>query len=142
MAEKTPKAQKKPLYTMRNSITNYYLLVMFTFFELFLTNQYAKARVDKYVLFIVLTVALIVSVSVISLSYKMDKNAPPEQRVVENRPFFALSVTDVAMLVFFFGAVLSTIFSDYALDSLTGNSGRNNGLILIFLYTAMYFIVS
>lgn len=142
MDAKTTKAQSKPLYTMRNSITNYYLLVMFTFFELFLTNQYAKARVDKYVLFIVLTTALIVSISVISLSYKFDKKAPIEQKVVENRPFFALSVTDVAMLVFFFGAVLSTIFSDYMLDSITGNAGRNNGLILIFLYTAMYFIVS
>ncbi len=142
MTEKTTKAQKKPLYTMRNSITNYYLLLMFTFFELFLTNQYAKARVDKYVLYIVLTLALVVSVLVISLSYKMDKNAPIDQRVVENRPFLALSVTDVAMLIFFSGAVLSTLFSEYALDSLTGNAGRNNGLILILLYTAMYFVIS
>lgn len=142
MAEKTMKIESKSTYNMRHSMVNYYLLLMFTFFEMFLTNQYAKARVDKLILYIVLTSILIVSILVISLTYRLDKKAPVEQRVVEYKPIFSLSVTDVAMLVFFLGAVISTLISDYKLDSLTGNAGRNNGLILLFLYTAMYFIIS
>ncbi len=140
MAETTKVA--KSTYNMRHSIVNYYLLVMFTFFELFLTEQYARARTDKFILYVVLTTILIISIAVISLSYKLDKEAPLEQRVVENVPFFKLSVTDIAMIVFFIGAVICTVFSDYKLDSLTGNAGRNNGLIIVALYTAMYFILS
>ena len=132
----------KSAYNMRHSLVNYYLLIMFTFFEMFLTEQYARARTDKYILYVVLTTILFISIVVISISYKLDKNAPLEQRVVENVPFFKLSITDIAMIVFFLGAVICTIFSDYKLDSLTGNAGRNNGLILIALYTAMYFILS
>lgn len=138
----TTETKPKTTYNMRHSMVNYYLLIMFTFFEMFLTNQYASARTDKYILYIVLTSVLIVSVVVISLSYKLDQNAPTHLIVLEQTPFFRLSLTDVAMLVFFIGALLSTLFSDHKLDSVTGNIGRNNGLLIIFLYTAMYFIIS
>lgn len=128
-------------YSMCNSLANYYLLLMFTFFELFLTNQYSQARTDKFLLFIILTGALIISVSVILVSEYLDKKSPNVNLSVE-QPLFKLSVTDVAFLSFFICAVITTLISDYKLDSLTGSAGRDNGLILIFLYTAMYFIVS
>lgn len=134
--------EQKSTYNMRNSIVNYYLLIMFTFFELFLTNQYAKARTDKFILYIVLTCLLIVSVVAISLAYSLDKKAEPENRVVEHKPILTLSVTDIAFLAFLLCAVITTLVSDYKLDSLTGSAGRDNGLILLFLYTAMYFVVS
>ena len=142
MADKKQNVQKKSSYNMRHSMVNYYLLVMFTFFEIFLTNQYASARNDKFILYIVLTAILIVSTIVISLSYHLDKNAPIENRVVEHKKFFDVSSTDIAFLCFFFCACITTLVSDYKLDSLTGGAGRDNGLILLFLYTAMYFIVS
>ncbi len=141
MADKKHIVQKST-YNMRHSMVNYYLLAMFTFFEAFLTSQYAKARTDKFILYIVLTAILIVSIVVISLSYHLDKNAPKEQRVIEHKNFFEMSVTDISMLVFFFGACITTVLSDYKLDSLLGSAGRDNGLVLLFLYTAMYFIVS
>lgn len=128
-------------YSMCNSLTNYYLLLMFTFFELFLTNQYANARTDKYILFIVLTGALILSTAVILIIESLDKESPNINLAVE-QPLLKLSSTDVAFLAFFVCAVITTLLSDYKLDSLTGSAGRDNGLILIFLYTAMYFIVS
>lgn len=128
-------------YGMCNSITNYYLLLMFTFFELFLTNQYAKARTDKYILFIVLTGALIVSTALILIVESLDKKSPNVNLSVE-QPLLRLSSTDIAFLSFFVCAVITTLVSDYKLESLTGSAGRDNGLILIFLYTAMYFIVS
>lgn len=142
MADKKQNVQKKSSYNMRHSMVSYYLLVMFTFFEVFLTNQYASARTDKFILYIVLTSVLIVSTIVISLSYYLDKNAPIDQRVVEPKKFFDISSTDIAFLAFFFSACITTLVSDYMLDSLTGGAGRDNGLILLFLYTAMYFIVS
>lgn len=132
----------KSTYNMRNSLVNYYLLIMFTFFEMFLTNQYARARTDKFILYIVLTCLLIVGVAGISIAYALDKNAPPENRVKEHKSVFALSVTDIAFLAFFFCAVITTLVSDYKLDSLLGRAGRDNGLVLLFLYTAMYFIIS
>ena len=127
---------------MRHSMVNYYLLLMLTFFEAFLTNQYASARTDKFILYIVLTSILIVSTIGISLSYYMDKKAPPEHRVVEQKRFLDFSSTDIAFIIFFLCACVTTLLSDYKLDSLTGSAGRDNGLILLFLYTAMYFIVS
>ena len=142
MADKKQNVQKKSSYNMRHSMVNYYLLVMFTFFEVFLTNQYASARNDKFYLYISLTGALIISIVVISLSYYLDKNAPPQNRVVEHKKFFDVSSTDIAFLCFFVFACITTIVSDYKLDSLTGGAGRDNGLILLFLYTAMYFILS
>ena len=38
------KSQSKK-YTAANSLINYYLAIMFTFFPLFLTDQYAHARI-------------------------------------------------------------------------------------------------
>lgn len=134
--------QTKYAYNMRNAVVSYYLLVMFTFFELFLTSQYARARTDKFILFIVLTTVLIVAVAAISLAYYLDKNAPPETRVKEQKSVLSLSVTDVAFLSFFLCAVVTTLLSDYKLESLMGSAGRDNGLLLLFLYIAMYFIVS
>ncbi|MBR2714822.1 MAG: O-antigen ligase family protein [Ruminococcus sp.] len=136
------KIESKSNYNMRNSIVSYYLLLMFTVFELFLSNQYVHARTDKFILFIVLTSLLIVSVGIISLSYVLDKNAPIEHRVVEHKPIFSFSVTDYAFFLFFLFAVITTLVSEYKLDSLTGGAGRDNGLVLLALYTAMYFIVS
>ena len=142
MAENKTTNPIKQKYNMRHSMVNYYLFFMFTVFELILTNQYANARTDKFVTYIIVTSILIVSTIVISLSYYLDKNAPPQQKVVEHKPVLSLSVTDIAFIAFFISAVITTLVSDYKLDSLTGGAGRDNGLILLFLYLAMYFIIS
>lgn len=142
MSESITKTEIKHSYNMRNSIVSYYLLAMFTFFELFLSNQYAKARTDKFILFICLTSALTIAVLAISLTYYLDKEAPIESRVVEAVPIFRLSATDYSFLAFFLFAVLSTLFSEHKLDSLLGSAGRDNGLLLIALYLFMYLIVS
>ncbi|MBQ4128948.1 MAG: O-antigen ligase family protein [Ruminococcus sp.] len=134
--------EKKSTYNMRNAIVNYYLFVMFTFFEFFLTNQYARARTDKFILFICLTSALVIAVIGISIAYAGEKKAQAENIVVEQKPFFKFSLTDYAFLSFLFCAVISTLISDYKLDSLLGSAGRDNGLVLLLLYTAVYFIIS
>lgn len=142
MNDKNVTVKRKCTYNMRNAIVNYYLLVMFTFFELFLTSQYAKARTDKFLLFLALTGALVVVVAAISLSYHLDKNSDINKRVIEHKPVFSFSVTDIGFIGFFVCACVTTIISDYKLDSLLGSAGRDNGLLLLFFYLGMYFIVS
>lgn len=143
MKDNSKVAHNKSTYNMRNFIVNLYLFVMFTFFEMFLTAQYARARTDKFILFIRLTSVLALIVLVISLVYKFDKGIKPEKRVIEQKPIFSLSVTDIGFLAFFLCACITTIFSDYKLESLIGgDNSRDNGLVLIFLYLLVYFIVS
>lgn len=134
--------KKLNTYNMRSALVNYYLLVMFTFFELFLTNQYARARTDKFLLFIILSGVLIVSTVVISLVYNFDKGIKAQGGIHTERPIFALSATDVGFFAFFIFAAITTLISPYKLDSLLGSAGRDNGLLLIFLYLCVYFIIS
>ena len=135
---KNTRTVKKAKYYMRNAIVNYYLLVMFTFFEMFLTNQYYNARGDKFVLYIVLTSVLTVATLIISMVYWLDKGT----HIIENKKIFSFSVTDIAFISFFVCSVITTVISDYKLDSLLGSAGRDNGMILIMLYLLMYFVIS
>ncbi|MDO4749204.1 MAG: hypothetical protein Q4A12_08535, partial [Eubacteriales bacterium] len=119
---KNTRTVKKAKYYMRNAIANYYLLVMFTFFEMFLTNQYYNARGDKFVLYIVLTSVLTVATLIISMVYWLDKGT----HIIENKKIFSFSVTDIAFISFFVCSVITTVISDYKLDSLLGSAGRDN----------------
>ena len=134
----TPEQIKKPKYNVRNSLTSYYLLIMFTFFPLFLTESYAHARTDKYWLFMGLTGVLFLSTAATSLVYLSEN----KRKGISERNLLPLSATDICMLCFFGFAAISTAVSPYPLDALTGNAGRNNGLILLGLYLIAYFIVS
>lgn len=128
-------------YNVRNTLINLYLLIMFTFFPLFLTNQYAHARNDKFVLYIILSSLLIASVLVVSHSYSQEIKSgrlEPNEAVDAKK----ISVTDIGFLCFFLFAVISTVFSKYPLDALTGNAGRNNGLLLLLFYLCVYFILT
>ncbi len=131
--------KNKSNYNVRNSLVNYYLLIMFTLFPIFLTDSYAHARTNKYVLYIFLSGILIISTLCVSLSYINDKNNVSN---IEGSSSFKLSVPDICFLLFFVFALISTLTSEHKLDSLTGNAGRNNGLILLLIYLLIYFTLS
>ena len=134
MAEKSKPIQ----YNVRNSLVNYYLLIMFTIFPLFLTDQYAHARNDKLWFFLILSAILFVAVGGVSIAY-----ASENRRVQEtDNTLLPLNPPDIAFLCFFGAAAVSTVFSGYKMDALTGACGRNNGLILLAFYTAVYFIIT
>ena len=133
-----PQHMNKPKYNVRNSLTSYYLLIMFTFFPWFLTESYSHARTDKYWLFMGLTGVLFLSTAATSLVYRSENR----RMGIKEKVMLPLSATDICMLCFFGFAAISTALSPYPLDSLTGNAGRNNGLILLGLYLIAYFIVS
>lgn len=126
-------------YNVRNSLVNYYLLIMFTFFPIFLSDQYSHARTDKFILYVILSGILIISTLFVSLAYINNKNGASN---IEDSLKFKLSAPDICFLLFFVFALISTLTSDHKLDSLTGNSGRNNGLILLLIYLLVYFTLS
>jgi hypothetical protein len=134
------KTEPKPRsdYRVYNSLTAYYLIAMFSFFPLFLTNQYASARHDKYYLFLALTALFAVSAMI---AYAIGRGE--DRRSGIHSSFFSpMSATDIAFLCFFVFAVISTILSPYAVETLNADSARNNGLILLAAYTLVYFLVS
>ena len=127
-------------YNVRNSLVNYYLLIMFTFFPIFLSNHYAHARTDKFFLYLILSGILIISTLCVSLAYINDKNSSSNTAGASSS--FKLSAPDICFLLFFVFAAISTLTSSHKLDSLSGNAGRNNGLILLLVYLLIYFILS
>lgn len=133
-----PEQISKPSYNVRNTLTNIYLTIMFTFFPLFLTEFYAHARTDKYWLFTGLTVTLFIVTAIVTMVYRSEY----EKQGIKDQFFFPLTPTDICMLCFFGFAAISTAVSAYPVDSLTGDAGRNNGLFLLLLYLIAYFIVS
>ena len=128
----------KSNYTVANSLVNYYLAMMFSFFPLFLTDQYAHARTDKYWFYMIATGILVVSVGIC-----MALSNSEAKRVGESKPLFKpLSVTDIFILCFLGLALISTVLSAYPTESLLGTGGRNNGLLLLLMYTLMYFAIT
>lgn len=136
------KVKKKITYLFQNAMVNYYLIAMFTFFPIFLSNYYTHARTDKYWVFLILSIVLVIVVLGFFLSSCLGDNSKEEYRTLITDNFLKLSVPDIAFFAFFICALISTIFSSYPLDSLTGNLGRNNGLILIFVYLLVYLIIT
>ena len=142
MAKTQTNQKPKTTYNMRNSLVNYYLLLMFSVFEMYLTYQYANARKDKFHAFIVLTTALLISVVVVSLEYFLESKAHKNNKISEEKSVFSLSVTDYAFCIFIIFSCITTLISDYRYDSFMGSAGRDNGTFIHLLYFLMYFVVS
>ena len=113
--------------------------LMVSLFPLFLTNRYFNIRHDKLYLFYILGGLLVFSVIAVFVFFD---NRTREEKLNSKVTLKDFSVTDFAITAFVLSAVISTVFSDYPLASLTGQAGRNNGLILIVLYALVYFIIS
>ena len=129
--------ETKP-YTVSHTLVNVYLTLMFSFFPLFLTEQYAHARTDKFWLYLILTAVLVISVVFSSTMRKLgDKKHTKPKGALQS-----LSTTDILMLCFVGFAAISTITSPYIFDAFTGFKGRDNGLLLLTAYALMYFIIT
>lgn len=128
----------KEKYAVKNTLVNLYLAVMFGFFPLFLTEQYAHARMDKYWFYLIATGILIVSVGLCMVFTLPEPKAPGEK----TRLILPMTATDCFMLCFLGAATLSTLFSAYPEKAFLGTGGRNNGLLLLMFYTLMYFTIT
>lgn len=129
--------------SVKESLVNYYLVLMFTVFPLFFTDEFFNIRHDKYGLFLGLSAVLIVSVAGIVVYTKTVENSSPRDDIKKQGGLKrSFSVPDYAMIAFLIFSAVSTIFSNYPLDALFGTAGRNNGLILIAFYAGIYFVIT
>ncbi|MCD8026464.1 MAG: O-antigen ligase family protein [Clostridiales bacterium] len=131
-------------YGVKNSIVNYYLFLMFAIFPLFYTDAYFNIRHDKLYFFIVVTAIVIVAEVLIFLTVNLESSA--KNRAAENDDnkqwYQKLSFTDWAMLAFLAINLFSTLLSNRTTDAFWGTAGRNNGLLLMAFYVAVYFVIT
>ena len=124
----------KPLYeryTLINVICNYYLVVVFTVFPLFVNltftesfpfisfrNGFALIRHQKYYFFLVITaLAVIAEVMLLITKSSNDARKPdPSARTLLNM----MSFTDLAVIAFVLTCAISTAFSQYIDMAVTG----------------------
>ena len=115
-----------------------FVTLMFSLFPLYLSDRYYYIRHDKLYAFYVLASLLLIFMGGVILTHY---NKRDKENKIENKKN-KFSFTDYGMIGFLISAIISTLVSDYKFDSLTGALGRNNGLILIFAYFVVYFIIS
>ncbi len=129
-------SEVKRKYRVPNAVVNYYLVLMFTVFPLFFTNSFTNIRHDKYYLFLGLSTAVIVvGITAFLLNYFNNE-------MNEDKWYKSLSVTDIALGAFVLVCVVSTVFSDYTLSCVSGEQGRNVGLIFIIAAALVYAVIS
>ncbi len=144
MANKQHSNQKNEQYrpsTMPGFLVSLYLILMFSFFPLFLTQQFVSARRDKYYFYLVLSGVLIVSVVIVSLLdyFEAKRHHQADLRL---KP---ITAADISFLCFYGFAAISTLLSKYPAESFLGvfpNGGRNNGLLLMTVYLLVYLVVT
>lgn len=113
--------------------------LMVFIFPVFLTNRYFNIRHDKLYMFYFFSGILII-VCTVAVLFFGDRSR--EQKIKKDSVLEYITIVDWSIIVFVLSAIISTIFSENSLSALTGSGGRNNGLILILFYTAVYFIIS
>ncbi|HCA05259.1 MAG TPA: hypothetical protein DEO32_05115 [Ruminococcaceae bacterium] len=155
----TPPSQS---YGLANVIANYFILVMFVLFPLFVNltfdgsfpflhfdRGYYGIRHQKYYLFMVMAAITVIAEILLLFTEGTDKIKNKYDLTSKNKIIAKLSFTDWAVLAFVFTAAISTIFSAYKEMAFFGEvtaggntHGRNNGLLLFLAYAAIYFVVS
>lgn len=141
-------------YTIRNALVNYYLLLMFTVFPLFVNfyvnisfpfihfdNGYFSIRHDKYYIFLIFTGLALIAEFLLILTYT-EKNKKQKTVESKNDPLNDISFTDWAVIAFLVSCIISTLLSSHFDASVWGTSGRNNGLLLMIFYVGAYFLIT
>lgn len=142
-------------YTLRHALVNYYLVLMFAVFPLFVNfaltssfpfisfeNGYFSIRHDKYYMFLIFTGLALIAELLLILTYSeknKKSNNPPDHNPDSLKN---LSFTDWAMVAFMVANLISTVLSSYFNDAVWGTAGRNNGLLLMLFYAGAYLLVS
>ena len=120
-----------------NKAVNIFVALMLTAFPLYSASKYFNIENDKY-LFFCITTSLI---SLFILSYFIiDLIKSKKFNLLSNfKPF---SAVDYSILLFYSVSLMSTILSDYQLESITGQLGRHTGLIFLTMCVLAYFWIS
>lgn len=127
-------------YGVKNALVSYYLVLMFSLFPLFFTDNYSNIRHDKLYFFLILSGTLIVIECVLLISSALSPYS--EKTPCKTKWYKCLSTTDYAFIIFIVFCTVSTLLSSYKAESFTGTQGRNNGLMLLLFYIGIYFMIS
>lgn len=108
-----------------------YVCIFFFLYPIFFTpGRFFTLTDAKYHLFI-LSVSLLLIFSSFS-DFKINLNFKPKN----------LSVTDWSIIIFLCVSILSAICSEYFFDTINGANGRYHGIITLFSYLVLYFLIS
>ena len=118
-------------YSVKNALINYYLVLMFSVFPLFFTDQYSNIRHDKFYFFLILSIIFILCELPLLI-----------HSAVKDKPSGKLSFTDYSFSALVLILLISTLSSDYVFDSFIGNSGRFCGLLTFIIFFLLYIIIS
>lgn len=111
-----------------------FVISMFTIFPVFMTDKLFNIRKDRLNYFIITTAALLFFILATYIC-GIDKDKRPKKPA-------KLSVADISMLAFLGVCTVSAIFSKYGMEAVTGEGGRDSGLILMAIYVLCFFLVS
>ena len=131
-------------------ITGFFVLMVLAVLPLIVDDFYFNILETKYkfyyVSMLVMFTLLLVAAGIFFLFDIMDSGMENTKSYFKDlfskawRKHFSLP--DIAMFVFWFGAVITTLISDYNYESFWGNEGRYNGLFLITIYFVAYFCIT
>ena len=139
-ADKAAKQPAKQPYLVHNSIVSYYLLLMFSFFTIFLSRKdYSNSRHDKFYLYLGLSGVMVIGAGVAFFLAAMEQNRIGRSL---SAGFLPITAADGAFLCFTVCALVSTFASEYFPGTFLAEFGRNNGMLLLFFYALVYFIIS
>ncbi len=127
-----------------------FMLLLAVVFPLIYHNSYIDILETKYQCYYLIVVVLLAVLLVIGLvllfvdwkEFQGEHAAALISRLKPSNWKETFCAADVAVLLFWVFALISTLQSDYRYESFWGNEGRYSGLFLLTLYIAAYFVIS
>lgn len=147
-APKTAKTKEPKLtFSVVHALTNIYLVLLFSFFPLFLSNYYSAARRDKFWSFVIITGIMGAVIGIVALTNYLTKDNYYNKKLNIYRDPFSYNITDIAFAVFVLISIISTCTSGrfaHCFLGLSGkeSNGRNMGLLMILLLFVCYVVIS
>ncbi len=125
----------------KSDVISFFLVLLATVFPLILTDAYFNILETKYITYCILMITMSVIVSGMLLYSLVMHKQMCGSFGVSFGSFFA-NKNDIAVVVFWLCAVVSTLQSDHMSESFWGAGGRYSGLFLLSIYTISYLIIS
>lgn len=133
-----------------SGVISFFLLILVTVFPLIYDNSYFNILETKYKCYYISVIGMLALVLVLSIimliidfmEFKGEHAKALLGKLAPRNWKTTFYVADVAVLVFWLVALISTLQSDYLFESFWGNEGRFSGLFLLTLYVCAYFVVS
>jgi len=133
-----------------SGIITFFVVILVTVFPLIYHEAYTDILDVKYICYYVCIlsmtgIVLLTSLVMAVIDFRKYKGENTKRLLRSLKPENWKNVfrmPDVAVLVFWLAAVISTLQSEYLYESFWGNEGRYSGLFLLTLYVCSYFLIS